>query len=54
METYRITIINDISQNKRRINILASSFEKAIEQASWEVHHASERIIKAEIWHDRK
>lgn len=51
MKTYRITILNDISKKKRRINIEAWSFEKAIEQASWKVHHASENIIKAEIWH---
>jgi hypothetical protein len=52
MEKYRITIINDISEKKRRINISALSFEKAIEQASWKVHHTSERIIKAEIWYE--
>lgn len=51
METYRITILNDISEKKRRVNISALSFEKAVEQASWKVHHASERIIKVEIWH---
>lgn len=49
MQTYRITILNDISQKKRRINIEALSFEKAVEQASWKVHHASENIIKAEM-----
>ena len=53
MQTYRVTILNDISQKKRRINVEAISFEKAIEQASWKVHHASENIIKAEIWHNR-
>ena len=51
MQTYRVTILNDISQKKRRINVEAISFEKAVEQASWKVHHASENIIKAEIWH---
>lgn len=49
MQTYRITILNDISQKKRRINVEALSFEKAVEQASWKVHHASENIIKAEM-----
>ena len=53
MQTYRITILNDISQKKRRINVEAISLEKAVEQASWKVHHASENIIKAEIWHKR-
>jgi len=49
MQTYIVTILNDISQKKRRINVEAISFEKAVEQASWKVHHASENIIKAEI-----
>jgi len=53
MGTYRITIINDISEKKRRINILAISFVKAIEQAAWQLKSA-ERIIKAEIWNGRK
>jgi len=50
MNTYRITILNDISKKKRRINIEAISFERAVEQSSWIVHHASENIVKAEIW----
>lgn len=50
MGTYRITIINDISLKKRRVNIEAMSLQRAVEQASWKVHHASENIIKAEIW----
>lgn len=49
METYRVTIINDISGKKRRVNIQSFSLEKAIEKASWEVHRTSERIIKAEL-----
>lgn len=49
MKTYRITIINDISEKKRRINISAISFIKAIEQAEWQVKRPAERIIKAEI-----
>ena len=53
MQIYRITIQNNISEKKRRINVDAISFEKAVEQASWRVHHASENIIKAEIWHKR-
>lgn len=54
METYRITIINDISEKKRRINISAISFAKAIEQADWQVKRPAERIIKAEIWNGSK
>lgn len=49
METYRITIINDISGKKRRINISSISFLKAMEQADWQVNRPAERIIKAEI-----
>lgn len=47
METYRITIINDISGKKRRVNISALSLEKAVEIASWKINHVSENIIKA-------
>ena len=54
METYRITILNDISDKKRRINIEAISFIKAIEQADWKVKRPAERIIKAEILHESK
>ena len=54
METYRITILNDISNKKRRINIEATSFERAIELGGYKVHHTSERITKAEIWHKGK
>lgn len=49
METYRITILNIISQKKRRINIKAFSLEKAVEYATFKVHHTTENIIKAEI-----
>lgn len=49
METYRITILNDISEKKRRINISAISFIKAIEQANWLANRPAERIIKAEL-----
>jgi len=47
MNEYRITIFNSISTKKRRINIKAISFEKAIEIAGWKIHHVSEEIIKA-------
>jgi len=50
METYRITILNDISKKKRRINIEAFSFKKAVMQAEWSINNPSENIIKAEIW----
>ena len=50
METYRITIINDISQKKRRVNIEAFSFKKAVMQAEWSINNAFENIIKAELW----
>lgn len=49
MEEYRITIINNISNKKRRINVSAWSFVKAVEQATWQIHYASEQIIKAEL-----
>jgi hypothetical protein len=48
METYKITILNNISQKKRRIKIEALSFQRAVEQVSWKVNHVSEEIIKAE------
>jgi hypothetical protein len=48
MEVYKITILNNISQKKRRIKIEALSFQKAVEQASWKIHHTCEDIIKAE------
>ena len=54
MEKYRITIFNNISGKKRRLNIEATSFERAIELAGYKVHYTSERIIKAEIWHNEK
>ena len=54
METYRITILNDISQKRRRINIEAISFEEAIRHASWKIHHTSERIICGKLWHKDK
>jgi RecA-family ATPase len=50
METYRITILNDISQKKRWINIEAYSFKKAVMQAEWSINNTSENIIKAVIW----
>ena len=49
METYQITIVNLISKNKRTICVEAYSIKIAIEQASWEVHHTCEDIVKVEL-----
>lgn len=54
MSIYRITILNSISEKKRRITIEANGFERAVEQAGWQVHHASEDIVKAEICNPKK
>lgn len=50
METYRITVKNNISGKKRFFNVSAISFERAIEQGSHLVHHSSEDIIKAVLF----
>jgi hypothetical protein len=55
MKTFRLTIYNDISEKKRRINVRAHKIENAIEIASFNhIHHASEELIKIERWDDRK
>jgi hypothetical protein len=55
MRTYRITIQNDISKKKRRVNVQGHNINNAIDYADYhKVHHASEEIIKIERWDDRK
>jgi len=49
MNTYRVTIINNISNKKRRFNVEAFSFEKAVEVAKWWLTSSSEDIIKVEL-----
>ena len=51
MKTYRITICNDISKKKRRVNVKAHKMEGALEYASYHiVRHVVEEVIKIERW----
>ena len=55
MNTYRITIYNEISKKKKHINVQAPNIENATRIASYNnVHHPSEEMIKIERWDDKK
>jgi len=54
MNTYRATILNDISNKKRRVNVKAYNIKDALEYASNKIHHTSEDIIQIKLWHDNK
>jgi hypothetical protein len=46
MNTYRITIINLISEKKRRVTVEAYDMEGALIKAGYNMYYFSEEIIK--------
>ena len=55
MKEYRITIYNDMSEKKRRMNVRGHKMEDVIDYANHHIiHHVSEELIKIERWDNRK
>ena len=55
MKEYRLTIYNDMTNKKRRINVRGQKIESIIEYANFHIlNHVMEEIIKIERWDNRK
>lgn len=55
MKEYRLTIYNDMTNKKRRINVRGQKIERIIEYANFHIlNHVMEEIIKIERWDNRK
>jgi|GEM_PF-5641228 len=54
MNTYRATILNTISDKKRRINTKAYNILDATNNINCKIHHTSEDIIEIKLWYDKK
>jgi len=53
MNTYRATILNTISDKKRRLNVKAYNIFEALESINCKVYHPSEDVIQIKLWHDK-
>jgi len=55
MKEYRLTIYNDMTNKKRRINVRGRKIESIIEYANFHIlNHVMEEIIKIERWDNIK
>jgi len=50
MKLYKITIINNISNRKRRVKVETYNISDALEIADGKINQVYEEIIKIEVW----